>query len=571
MRKKTTLTKSIAALLALLMALSASACSKNSNENSSKATAKSTKPVTLTCLLDGAQASDYSTYSDTPVVKEMLKKTGVTLKLEYVDDNKYNVLLAGGDLPDIIRAKPSQFKQLINGGNVIPMDNLLTTNGKDMQKTIASTIKTSKKLWSAGKNHLYFVPAQVQTNSNVSVGQMSAQGLVVRWDWYKELGYPTMNNLDDVLNVLAKMVKNHPKTSNGKSVYGVSGWSDWGIWVYQHPLDFLSHYVNVSSDITEFDYVNNKIACLLTDDEAPYWQSVNYYRKANKLGILDPDFFTMKNEDFADKANNGQLASIPATWWTVTGANSESMEGYMSVPLDWCGSWTGALSPMGWSDKAYGITKSCKTPDRAMDVLNYLWSYDGCRTEYSGVKGVNWDTVGNKSVLKDATTKASVNTDSKEWKSTGIKALGEDFYGLSHDMIDPDDGQPLDLFHTPDVYKSTLTAYQKDYDTHYGVEYPGQIFDKKIKEGKIKDERNFDSVASGLMPDVPNNIKRLEANLKEIAIKYAAKCILATSDSDYEKVKKEALASFKSAGVDTVNSWYTDAWKTARAEAAKLK
>lgn len=558
-----------AAALALVLTLSVTACGSSSKENSSKSSSE-TGPVTLTILLDGAQSTDYSTYLKSSVVQEMLKKTGVILKLQYVDDNKYNVLLAGGDLPDIIRAKPSQFKQLINGGNVIPMDDLLNSYGKDVQKTIPSTIEISKKYWSAGKNKLYFLPAQVQTNSSVSVGQTWPQGFVVRWDWYKELGYPTINNMDDALNVLAKMVKNHPKTSNGKKIYGVSAWSDWGIWPYQHPLDFLSQYVNVSSDITEFDYVNNKVACLLTDDQAPYWQSVDYYHKANKLGILDPDFFTQKNDDYADKAQNGQLASIPATWWSISGTNNSSMEGYMSVALDWGGSWSGAPSPMGWSDKAYGITKSCKYPEKAMAVLNYLWSYEGCRTQYSGVKGTEWDTTDGKPALKDATIKASLDTESKEWKDTGITALGEDFYGLSHDTINPEDGQPLDLFHSKDIYKSTLTAYQKDYCEHYGVEYPGEIFDKKIKEGKIKDERNFDTIASGLMADVPDNIKRLEANLKEMAIKYAAKCILATSDNDYQNIKKQALADFKSSGVDTVNAWYTDAWNTARAESAKI-
>jgi hypothetical protein len=38
------------------------------------------------------------------------------------------------------------------------------------------------------------------------------RGYVVRWDYYKELGYPPINNEDDYLSVLQQMHENHPFT-----------------------------------------------------------------------------------------------------------------------------------------------------------------------------------------------------------------------------------------------------------------------------------------------------------------------------------------------------------------------
>lgn len=49
----------------------------------------------------------------------------------------------------------------------------------------------------------------------------------VRWDLYKELGYPEIKNLDDMVEVLAQMKEICPKDDNGKTTYGVSLFNDW--------------------------------------------------------------------------------------------------------------------------------------------------------------------------------------------------------------------------------------------------------------------------------------------------------------------------------------------------------
>lgn len=48
----------------------------------------------------------------------------------------------------------------------------------------------------------------------------------VRWDLYKELGYPEIKNLDDMVEVLAQMKEICPKDDNGKTTYGVSLFND---------------------------------------------------------------------------------------------------------------------------------------------------------------------------------------------------------------------------------------------------------------------------------------------------------------------------------------------------------
>ena len=579
MSKIAILKKAVAVTAAACMTFSLAACGGTSGQNAttsqgdsstsaSSTTTANAEPVTINCVVNAPASEELNT--DNAVIREIEKQTGVKFKVTSVDDNKYNVILASGDLPDMIRAKDSLMRQLIVGGNVIPMDDLIPTHGQNLQKIIPKVLEFSRKFWSNGTNKIYFIAPQVQLERDSSVGQSMSQGFIARWDWYKELGYPEVKSIDDMINILAQMVKNHPKTTDGKPVYGLGGWSDWGIWSYMHPVDFFTGYCNSSSDLMELNIVSGELVNIITDENAPYWQSINYYYKAQKLGLLDPDFFTMKNEDFATKVQNGQYASLPANWWSLANSNENSTEGFMSIPVTGGAYWLGGNpSDHGWSDSCYGITKNCKNPEKAMDLINYLWSYEGSRLMYSGVKGEHWDMADNKPQLKDSTVNLNKNTESPEWKSTGIQLLGENFTGLSGSVINPDDGKPLNLFETSDMYIKRNTALDKDYSQHYSVEYPGQIFEKLIKDGTIKDMRNLGETGT-MDPNLPDDVKRAEANLKNLAITSAARLILAKSDSEFEKIKQDTLKKFKAADVQKVTDWYVTADKKARAEVQKL-
>ena len=49
----------------------------------------------------------------------------------------------------------------------------------------------------------------------------------LRWDLYKELGYPEIKTLDDMVDVLGQMKEICPTDDNGKTTYGVSLFNDW--------------------------------------------------------------------------------------------------------------------------------------------------------------------------------------------------------------------------------------------------------------------------------------------------------------------------------------------------------
>lgn len=88
----------------------------------------------------------------------------------------------------------------------------------------ANTIKLQQTLFPTEDNGVYFIcPAVGIWNAKGGDGQY--RGYIVRWDYYKEIGAPEINNDEDYLNALLKMYENHPVNENGKPNYpmGVYG------------------------------------------------------------------------------------------------------------------------------------------------------------------------------------------------------------------------------------------------------------------------------------------------------------------------------------------------------------
>ncbi|MFD2331975.1 hypothetical protein ACFSR7_22200 [Cohnella sp. GCM10020058] len=594
MRKKATL--KLGAMMLATTSLLLSACSGGNNGNngnnaspsatasasagasssaaSPSASAEAAKDLVTLRVLVMEPGTKWNKYNESPVAKAIAEKVGV--KIEYVeaDENKFNVMLASGDLPDIVRSDVNKYqKQLIEGNLVVPMDDLLAEHGKDITANIPTVVDFSKKNWSNGTGKLYFLPPQVQAKSGKFVRPITI-GPTIRWDWYKEVGAPEVKTMDDLLNVVDQIVQKHPKTDDGKKVYGVSMWQDWGLWPYTIPPIIFNNMAGVTSDLTMHETGSTKFISTLTDETSNFWTAMKFYFDANQRGLLDPDSLTMKNNDYMAKATSGQIAVGPATWamGDFNAQHTNDGKGFIVIPAGKY-AWTGEIRPLGWQDKSYSISKSSKNPQKAMEFLNYIYSYEGARTMYSGVEGQNWNLTDGKPTLTEDSL-ALKATGGIPLESSGM-SLDLNIIGLGGDVANPQDGQPLNLFNTEEALVKAATPLEKDFAQHYGASYSGEVFGKLIKEGKLvsattwMDNMSEDQVLKeNTVPGVTltDDWKKKEASLKELATRQAAKIILAKDEAAYNKAKAEALDAFKKAGADDFTKFYNDEVQRLRAE-----
>ncbi|RKP49873.1 hypothetical protein D7Z26_18765 [Cohnella endophytica] len=585
--KKGNAIKGILTAMLVMMLLVTAACSKGNNGGNSASPSDSASPSETASASPSSSASEEPSqetkepikltmlvsqkppvdFKDTEVGQEIQKRFGITIEWVDAEDEKIKVMLASGDFPDIVMLKPEYQARLIEGGQVYAMDDYLDAYGKNITANVPKVVDFMRKFRSNGTNKLYFLPV----NSGPDMmGFEASLGVNTRWDYYKELGFPAIKNEDDLLAMLKQMQEKHPKTDDGQKVYGVGFWNDWGLWDYYMPMAITNGFSNWGPNGYLVKQDTNEIINNYTNPDSPLWKTVSFYYKAKKMGLVDPDSFTMKSGDFQAKMANGTILYAPASWFNgdFNGKNNAAMKGYAVIPMEGGYQWNGA-DQLGWFDKSLGISKKNKYPERTMELLDFLWSFEGNRLAYSGVQGVHWDVVDGAPTLTEMMVKAQTEN-GDVWRKTGVRGAQTGIMsGLGNFVVDPEDNTEVDLFSSAKSFEKQLTPLTKDFSEHYGVKYPAEIFLKNVEEGKSINQKNMDTRISAALPNTPDDIARIDSKLDELMTKAVAKAINAKSDADFDSVKQKTMDNLKSNGVDQSNDYWMKTWEDTKAAVNK--
>lgn len=501
---------------------------------------------------------------DNPISREITKATGVTMNLITGDSAKFKTLMATGDLPDIICANfASQnvvASSIVNSGALLPLDSIIDKAAPDIIKNYSAALDYSKKFLSNNENKLYFIPSQVYNANpdNPDISKLgSSCGYMVKWDIYAKAGYPQITTQDDFLNVLQNMQKIAPAV-DGKKVYAFSGWSDWGIWPWYIPYiyDMGSHDVPNGLIINDV----NGTASNMYDDNSLVWDSLKFYNKAYKMGLIDPDAFTMKYSDYINKLNAGQMLTTYGSWMastanTTLAAAGHPDQGYETInagfPLKQ-GIYT-KDTPLGTGiDWSWAITKNCKNPDSALALLNYTYSDTGARLIFSGIKGTDWDENNGHAYTVDYPDQDYAAKEGLIYYQlagcSGSQILGD---GFPASVANGNDVKAGNIYNP--VQKPHVKTVDDDFCSYYGTDYkfPGQVWADMVKNNKISTTTKFWPF-SVLIGSPSDNDVSTQAKVDQYMQVQVTKMIMAKSDAEFNTLVAQSKAGIKSLGYDTV-------------------
>ena len=236
---------------------------------------------------------------NTTIADAIAEKTGVRLNVINGDAQKFKVLLAGGDLPGIVNSNYGDLgvdaQALLQSGQLIALDDLIEEHAPNIKEKFADAIEYSKEFLS-NDGKLYYLPVQINKATDTKVVDRSGANLALytRYDLYKEIGSPEIKSTDHYLEALKAMQDAEPETENGNKTYAISGWSDWGLWMWTIPYQAMSGVTNWSYGMC-YDMVNKEP--LATYYSEPFWNCMEFYNKAYNMGILDPEIFTQKYDN----------------------------------------------------------------------------------------------------------------------------------------------------------------------------------------------------------------------------------------------------------------------------------
>ena len=127
--------------------------------------------------------------------QELAKQTGIMVQHNYVPTEKWQVLMASGDMEaDILEVPAVDRQTLIEGGLIQPLDDLIAEYGPNIQKTMSQrTMDYWAKYVSYGRDQLYILSSHQAPDMEVvydSVPYNYGVAPYIRWDYYEELGSP---------------------------------------------------------------------------------------------------------------------------------------------------------------------------------------------------------------------------------------------------------------------------------------------------------------------------------------------------------------------------------------------
>ena len=499
----------------------------------------------------------------------------VEIKFVYLTPEAYATGLSSGNLPDIVATK-NNLATILENGVAFNADPYLEEYVPNLLKGDARLAYDVFKQLGYQGDGFYFFPQKIGYNGIGYSDSPYNRGYIVRWDYYKELGYPPINNEDDYLNVLMQMHANHPYTEEGYPtyLYGSMNFKGYATaFRSELSLDYWASYKYQNNIFT------NEVFDGYTDvAHSMFWSTMKWYNRLYRtgmdIGAFDLDMFTQTDAQYDAKCRRGQYLGLingqTSLYNTQVKADPETLAGYASVPTAAANQYTNVYQLLGnGSSFMWFISANSPHKEQALRLFNYMCDPFFLRDAIMGEQGVTWEydasgaprmtDYGREQLAEYTAGHYSADNYYYRWGTYGY------FSGcwplLRDNTIHPD-GYPLDFVTLSREYKAAHMTNNVSLDIceHYGVELPTDAW---YQAGGL-DFRNdcgeaITSCMSGLDRDQLRVLSEAEALLSEVCVDLC----LAESDDEFLTLRDDAIRKLIEMGEPEVFKAYREQWNAA--------
>lgn len=378
-----------------------SGCGKKevSSVNSDMPTGEITYPIetdeTLTywVRLANALSTSVTNFAETEFAKEYMKKTGINVEYKHpaqgTEAESLNLLLASGDLPDIIEYNWLSLNpdSMIEKKSILALNDYIENYSPNLKKWLDERPDIKKQLVTDNGN--YYVYPFVRNDDKLQ----STSGFMIRGDWLKELKLELPETIEEWKTVLEAFRDKKGATAP----FG------------DHPVRFMGGY-GLASD---FYIVDGKV-------------HYGYYEPAFKdfliemnewynEGLFDKNFAVIDgNQANSDMLNNLVGATFGAgggTMGVFLNAKAGTGEKFELVATKFPAMKKGEKAEFGNKQWQYSpvngaaITAQAKNPALAARFLDYSYSEEGHMLNNFGIEGVSYNIINGYPTFSEVVTK----------------------------------------------------------------------------------------------------------------------------------------------------------------------
>lgn len=332
-------------------------------------------------------------FQDT-VAQELSKQTGVTLNMEMVTsdnpDSEINIMLASGDLPDLIFASGAIRSQMIRDGYVIELSDLIESHGKNIKENLGFIFPE----WQEADGSLYGLGCFVWNDSKYALN-LSVNTVHMRYDILKELGYEKLareNEYDSFITIaeyleILDQVKDKypdmiPALFDAERAIEVLMKAKGGQFTNIIGSTYTSYENGVGKSVFSSEYLPDVIQFLnefYRDGYAPEGV-LNYTLEENQALLSTGEVFSTLGS--VEGLEQGLAA------FQQTGDENRYVMFYLRESEDikdlYINNYAIAEGPN------LMITKDCKDPEGVMEFLDFCASDEGSTIIGAGVEGITY-------------------------------------------------------------------------------------------------------------------------------------------------------------------------------------
>lgn len=358
---------------------------------------KSDEVITLEVY---SQTANYSGMQAGWIADVLKEKLNVQLNIIPDGNGVYETRMEDGDLGDIIVWKndSDQYPDAVKNKMLYDWneDDVLSDFGPYIKDHMQEALKKNQQLTSditeGERDTLYGFGYDVATSYAEHASFFYTWD--VRWDLYKQLGYPEVKNLEDFKKLMKDMTELCPEDDSGNKTYAVSLWPEWDDAMVMYVKAMATAYYGYEElELGLLDLQTGEYHDALEKD-GPYLEMLKFFNDLYQEGMLDPDSMTQNYEKMIAKVQNGGTMFSIFNYSGQLAYNKPShlKEGKLmyclrpeeATPIAY------GMNPQG-GDRVWTIGAKTEYPEKCMEVLNWLSTPEGKMTETYGPKEICWD------------------------------------------------------------------------------------------------------------------------------------------------------------------------------------
>lgn len=559
------------ALVAAMAAGCLAGCGGNSSgsvDNSTEAGASagsaassSDKPVTLTVF---SELANYSGEQMGWSAKILLDKFNVVLNIIPEQDGVYETRMESGDLGDIViwGSDGENYSKALQAGLLYDWneDDLLTEYGPDiaanMSYALEKNSELTKTITNGESDAVYGFGHNVATSTEDHEAFFYTWDL--RWDLYKELGYPEVKNLDDLVEVFKQMKEICPTDDNGNETYAVSLWPDWDgdMVMYVKALATAYHGYD-EHGIGVYDSDTGTFHDAL-EENGPYLEALKFFNKLYQNNLLDPNSMTQTYDNMIEKVRAG------GTFWSIfnySGSAGYNTEEHLADNKMMLSMVPSEASPIAYGmnvqggNRIWSIGANTQYPELCMEIINWLCTPEGTMTYNYGPEGLCWyyDEDGythftdfGKKAYTDRTTAMIDDYEGLGNFNDGCMQFNNTTWSVN--ATNPDSNGEK---YNQEFWKSNQTDAgcdtEQDWRDYYGV--------SSVQEYMEKQKYVVAPATSFTLASKTDDFKTTWSAVTDVIVTYSWRAIYANSDEEYDQIVAEMKEQATNYGYDECVEW----------------